>query len=341
MVVCKCRKATKLYCFVHKVPVCGECVCFPEHQICVVRTYSEWVIDGEYDWPPKCCNCQAVLEEGSNPQTTRLGCLHVIHTSCLVSHIKSFPPHTAPAGYVCPGCSTSIWPPKSVKDSGSRLHSYLKEAILQTGLEKNLFGNHPVSLGTETRSPPPAFASEPLMHPSAGKDAVPTATGFTRPASLDIVETDGPSSATSSLPNHEPNFSKSSSPPGPGATTRKTALQVERQNSEVSYYADDEDANKKKYLRRGTIRHKFLRSLLPFWSSALPTLPVTAPPRKDASHTDDSSEGRTRHHKSSRMDPRKLLLVIAIMACMATMGILYYRIAQRDLGEDLAYDEVQ
>ncbi|KAJ6777291.1 ZINC FINGER PROTEIN-LIKE 1 [Salix koriyanagi] len=131
MVVCKCRKATKLYCFVHKVPVCGECICFPEHQICVVRTYSEWVIDGEYDWPPKCCSCQAVLEEGDGPQTTRLGCLHVIHTNCLVSHIKSFPPHTAPAGYVCPSCSTPIWPPKSVKDSGSCFHSKLKEAIMQ------------------------------------------------------------------------------------------------------------------------------------------------------------------------------------------------------------------
>lgn len=32
----------------------------------------------------------------------------VIHTSCLVSHIKTFPSHTAPAGYVCPGCSTSV-----------------------------------------------------------------------------------------------------------------------------------------------------------------------------------------------------------------------------------------
>lgn len=33
-----CLQATKLYCFVHKVPVCGECICFPEHQICVVRS---------------------------------------------------------------------------------------------------------------------------------------------------------------------------------------------------------------------------------------------------------------------------------------------------------------
>lgn len=33
-------QATKLYCFVHKVPVCGECICFPEHQICVVNLFS-------------------------------------------------------------------------------------------------------------------------------------------------------------------------------------------------------------------------------------------------------------------------------------------------------------
>ncbi|XP_044507276.1 zinc finger protein-like 1 homolog [Mangifera indica] len=341
MVVCKCRKATKLYCFVHKVPVCGECICFPEHQICVIRTYSEWVIDGEYDWPQKCCQCQAVLEEGTSSQITRLGCLHVIHTSCLASHIKSFPPHTAPAGYVCPSCSTAIWPPKSVKDSGSRLHSLLKEAIMQTGLEKNLFGNHPVSLTVmEPRSPPPAFASDPIMSskanslPSVAKDGTNITEGYMAPTSVsEIMEIESPSSTG--------NFIKSSGSPGPGATTRKSTAHVERQNSEISYFADDEDGNRKKYTRRGPLRHKFLRALLPFWSSALPTLPVTAPPRKDASNADDVPEGRLRHQRPSRTDPRKILLLIAIMACMATMGILYYRLAQRALGKGLPNDEQQ
>ncbi|GAU14993.1 hypothetical protein TSUD_47880 [Trifolium subterraneum] len=385
MVVCKCRKATKLYCFVHKVPVCGECICFPEHEICVIRTYSEWVIDGEYDWPPKCCQCQAVLEEGSGSQTTRLGCLHVIHTNCLVSHIKSFPPHTAPAGYVCPSCSTSvprtivsvdeflpwrygivdfvpasigrntyyiyhvsttggnIWPPKSVKDSGSRLHSKLKEAILQTGMEKNIFGNHPVSLSvTESRSPPPAFSSDPLIsRENLGNSESVDGPELSRISVSDIVEIDGANSGG--------NFMKSSSPVAPGATTRKGSLHVDRQNSEVSYYADDEDAKRKKYTKRGPFYHKFLRALLPFWSSALPTLPVTAPARKDGSNAAEASEVRTRHQKSSRMDPRKILLLIAIMyssflflvkwgatgACMATMGILYYRLVQRGPGDEL------
>lgn len=66
------------------------------------------------------------------------------------------------------------------------------------------------------------------------------------------------------------------------------------------------------FMNAGPLRHKFLRSLLPFWSSSLPILPVTAPPRKDASHA-DTAESRARHNKPSRMDPRKLLLIIAIM----------------------------
>ncbi|KAH7518098.1 hypothetical protein FEM48_Zijuj09G0134600 [Ziziphus jujuba var. spinosa] len=317
-----------------------------------VRTYSEWVIDGEYDWPTKCCLCQAALEAGNGSPTTRLGCLHIIHTSCLVSHIKTFPSHTAPAGYVCPGCSTSIWPPKNVKDSGSRLHSKLKEAIMQTGLEKNLFGSHPVSLpAAESRGPPPAFASDPLINvsstgsrennagssPSVEKVETNMTEGYSAVAGsglpvTDIVEVEGSSSAG--------NFMKSSSPVGPVATTRKSGIHVERQNSEISYYADDEDGNRKKYTRRGPFQHKFLRALLPFWSSALPTLPVTAPPRKDSSNTNDAPEGRLRHQRSSRMDPRKILLSLAIMACMATMGILYYRLVQQGLGEELADDEL-
>ena len=33
--------------------------------------------------------------------------------------------------------------------------------------------------------------------------------------------------------------------------TRKGATSVDRQNSEISYYADDEDGNRKKYTKRG------------------------------------------------------------------------------------------
>ena len=42
--------------------------------------------------------------------TLLFGISDAIHTSCLVSLIKSLPPHTAPPGYACPTCSTPVSP---------------------------------------------------------------------------------------------------------------------------------------------------------------------------------------------------------------------------------------
>jgi hypothetical protein len=49
-----------------------------------VRTYSEWVIDGDYDWPPKCPVCQENLED-SQKETVRLGCLRELTTKYLLT----------------------------------------------------------------------------------------------------------------------------------------------------------------------------------------------------------------------------------------------------------------
>ncbi|KAK3153533.1 hypothetical protein QOZ80_2BG0176510 [Eleusine coracana subsp. coracana] len=285
-----------------------------------------------------------------------------MHTKCFISHIKKFPTQTAPAGYVCPSCSSPIWPPSSIKDTGSHLHANLKEAIVQTGLEKNVFGNHFVTKA-DTRTPP-AFASDPLKRlstsgdgESVGANTVKPAKDAALPSTLqsgmysssplgsgtaihvepEIVEVDGPSPIVTQFPEQESNFIRSPSPHGPGAMTRKGATSVDRQNSEISYYADDEDGNRKKYTKRGTFRHRFLRMLLPFWSSALPTLPVTTPSKRES----DVPEGRQRHQRSSRMDPTKILLAMAILACIATMGILYYRLSQRSLSDNFAEDEPQ
>ncbi|XP_031375503.1 uncharacterized protein LOC116195226 isoform X3 [Punica granatum] len=223
------------------------------------------------------------------------------------------------------GWVACLWPPKNFKDSGSRFHSLLREAILQSGIEKNLFGNHPV---VKTSSDPPLLSTSAssLNNGKIVNDGyIPTNGTGSKLSVSDIVEVDVPSSAG--------NLMKSTSPVGAGATTRKGAFPVDQQSSDVPHYSDDEDGNRKKYSRRGSFRRKFLRALLPFWSSSLPTLPVTAPPRKDALNTDDASEGRLRH-KKSRTDPQKILLFIAIIACLATMGILYYRIAQGGFGDD-------
>jgi hypothetical protein len=328
----------------------------------VVKNYAEWVVNPDYDWPQHCSSCNSVLE-AANEETTRLGCLHLMHTKCLISHIQSFPTQTAPAGYVCPSCSTPIWPPSSIKDTGSHLHAKLKEAIVQTGLEKNVFGNHFVTISKADTRTPPAFASDPLKRLSSsgdresnGANIISSAQDVSLPSTLhsgmyssasvesgtpihvepEIVEIEGPSPVITQFPEQESNFIRSPSPHGPGAMTRKGATIVDRQNSEISYYADDEDGNRKKYTKRGTFRHRFLRMLLPFWSSALPTLPVTAPSKKES----DGLEGRPRQ-RSSRMDPTKILLAMAILACIATMGILYYRLSQRSLSENFVEDEIQ
>lgn len=369
MVVCKCRKATKLYCFVHKVPVCGECICFPEHQLCVVRTYSEWVIDGDYDWPTACNICQLGFDDGA--ATTRLGCLHVVHTHCLVSHLQSFPPHTAPAGYVCPACSSPIWPPKSIKDSGSALHAKLKEAISQSELVKNLLGDDLITgKSLEPRLMPPAFASDPPVSlgathsqgtssanlPSAiaketDASANSTSTAFSYTSgtrsgtstisSSDIVGTDGAVSVSlQPALTIDPHFMQSQNTAGPGATTRKGSYRGDKYSPTFSPHdddVDDDDESKRKYIRRGSFHRRFLRFLLPFWSPALPTLPVTAPRKEDrdgGSATDDLIEGHSRRRRSS-VDPRKILLFLAIMSCMATMMLLYYRLSQNSPKDEI------
>jgi hypothetical protein len=141
-----------------------------------------------------------------------------------------------------------------VKDAGSRLHALLREVITQTGLEKNLLGNHPVSRSTESRSPPPAFASDALINISSSShtqegnnlpDGYSVAGNgeYSKSAVSEIVEIDVPASAGS--------YMKSSSPGLAAAAARKGVPAVDRQNSETLYYADDEDGNRKKYSRRG------------------------------------------------------------------------------------------
>jgi len=77
-------------------------------------------------------------------------------------------------------------------------------------MEKNVFGNHPVSM-TESRSPPPAFSSDPLINRenhgnSDSVDGFSSATGSELPKLTvgDIIEIDGANSAG--------NFMKASSP---------------------------------------------------------------------------------------------------------------------------------
>ena len=113
--------------------------------------------------------------------------------------------------------------------------------ISQTGLEKNVFGNHFVTVPKADAGTPPAFASDPLKRLSGSgesngantvnfsKDATLSSVVLSkednRPAGMysagtpshvepEIVEIDGPSPITTQLQEQEPNFIRSPSPHG-------------------------------------------------------------------------------------------------------------------------------
>lgn len=105
MGICKCKKRTDLFCFVHKKAVCETCIC-TEHQTCIVKTYVDWLTDSDYD-DPTCGICKGEL---SGDGVLRLQCLDMFHPECLDFHASSLPPHTAKAGYICPVCTKPLFP---------------------------------------------------------------------------------------------------------------------------------------------------------------------------------------------------------------------------------------
>jgi hypothetical protein len=69
---------------------------------------------------------------------------------------------------------------------------------MQTGLEKNLFGNHPISLP----APPPAFTSDPLVAISSSPSVTSeTGTGPSKISVSDIKEIESPSSVVNYMKN--------------------------------------------------------------------------------------------------------------------------------------------
>jgi len=116
MGLCKCRNITDLYCFVHKKAVCQACIC-PDHQVCVIGTYVEWLQDPDYE-PPLCSICKDPVHEDN---VLRLMCLHLFHPECIDVHASSFPPNTAQAGFTCPNCSRAIIPPANATSPLARL----------------------------------------------------------------------------------------------------------------------------------------------------------------------------------------------------------------------------
>jgi len=131
MGICKCKKKTDLFCFVHKKSVCENCIVTSEHSTCVVKKYVDWLTDSDFD-PASCGICKGELMEG---KTLRLMCLDMFHPECIDIHSSSLPPHTAKAGYLCPLCSKPIFP---MEMQSNELEEKLKIYLSQSEWSKSL-----------------------------------------------------------------------------------------------------------------------------------------------------------------------------------------------------------
>ena len=112
MGLCRCpqRKVSTLYCFKHQVNVCESCL-VSDHAQCVVRSFLSWLQDN--DIGEDCALCQRSLTQ-TGEETIRLICYDLFHWTCLNEYFRSFPNHTAPAGYTCPTCRTCVFPPENL-----------------------------------------------------------------------------------------------------------------------------------------------------------------------------------------------------------------------------------
>lgn len=109
MGLCKCpkKKVTTQFCFEHRVNVCEHCL-VSSHPRCIVKSYLHWLQDSDYN--PVCTLCNGSLAEGD---VVRLICFDVFHWACLNSYAASLPTNTAPAGYSCPNCKSTVFPPEN------------------------------------------------------------------------------------------------------------------------------------------------------------------------------------------------------------------------------------
>lgn len=185
MGLCKCpkRKVTSLFCFVHRVNVCEDCI-VSQHSKCVVQSYLKWLEDSDYDL--NCALCNQSIEEG---ETVRLICYDLFHLTCLDRYVKSLPQNTASTTYRCPKCKKDILPPSNMvspvaqvlrqklmmcswaKDSSDHLEQFfadLSVAQSDTAPDEDLtdFGTLLTSTPAKTSySPPPPPSS--YDHPAA------------------------------------------------------------------------------------------------------------------------------------------------------------------------------
>ena len=79
-----------------------------DHVKCVVQPYLQWLEDSSYS--SNCRFCSHPLEDEI---CIRLLCYHIFHWRCFNRYAQDHPSNTTPAGFTCPDCNISVFPPKA------------------------------------------------------------------------------------------------------------------------------------------------------------------------------------------------------------------------------------
>lgn len=320
MGMCKCKKRTELFCFVHKKAVCEQCIC-TEHQVCVVKTYVEWLTDPEYE-TPSCGICKGELVEGS---MVRLLCLDMFHPECIDVYANSLPSNTAQAGYVCPTCSKPMLPSAT---NTSPIADNIRAAFANSKWAPQMLPSR------EGGNSPPTSHQDSLNHsssthnhitePSLDPDASPSPT----PAFLATQSTSNSASINKDISNSY--YTQASTSPSSTAVTINPPYSLEKPSttsspalygvasrkpqpkSATSYPVDEEDEDK--YKRKGLMQL--------FLALGLLTKPTGA----------DTKKGL-------KLDPKRLLLVFALIASFATVVVLYMLVLDSEEGLKTTIEE--
>ncbi|XP_019853709.1 PREDICTED: zinc finger protein-like 1 homolog isoform X2 [Amphimedon queenslandica] len=113
MGLCKCpkKRVTNLFCFVHRVNVCEDCM-IRQHSRCIVHSYLQWLQDSDYE--SVCLLCAKSLDYGD---VVRLCCHDLFHVSCLDGYVQSATGHSKsylPSELKCPQCKDCLFPSSHV-----------------------------------------------------------------------------------------------------------------------------------------------------------------------------------------------------------------------------------
>jgi len=346
MVVCRCQKATELYCCMHKAPVCGDCICLPEHSTCEVRTYAEWIADTSGTFLPKCSSCLQILR-GTSDSVTRLGCLHVLHTSCLLILLKGC---ASPTGYKCPSCNSEMWPTKrQFVSSGSILSKHLEDLFAKSyvamldknallpltsellpnlsnlsgqGIARSLSANQTTVFSLS--SPLAEIHNDQTIQKMSLNcilsDLNTLKNGELSSESSTMIDIEAAKSSFPAIVTSEP----VGSPKRAMVFSRKCSFRGDKKTID----GPAEDGGKgSKHTPNGP-ETEYVGSLIPCSTPTKLVLPITSPTYKTTSKSHgihDAADGLwQRYRRTALIDPRKILFLFATLSSMGTMILIYF-----------------